>query len=283
MECTREEIAIEVWRQFTDSLRSTRGPTSIVTSLPLPEPISYHVDDNLVFTCDEGALRSNRTPFLVNNAGDWRRRPQCLPWVPGRPVVLDAPRSDATDVWQAPHGGYRIHADRVVFCGTYMRTFTRMTTMEAANESARDAVNAILDHMAAHRKEGDQQAIAGDYCDIWDPEEHELEDLDFFKRIDKLLHAANKPHIADILQFDKIADLQFPDPSPIQALMAALGSTIKSDWGMTSTEVVTSLDGLLKSAKSVVGGIAGAATDHPLLKLLGALGIGKGQPPNKGS
>jgi hypothetical protein len=283
MECTREDIATEVWRQFTDSLRSTRGPTSIVTSLPLPEPIYYHVDDNLVFTRDQGAFRSNRTPFLVNNAGDWERRPRCQPWVPGRPIVVDAPRTDATDVWQAPHGGYRIHAGSVVFCGTYMRTFTRMTTMEAANESARHAVNAILDHSAAYQTKGDYQPIAGDYCDIWDPEEYELDDLDFFKRIDKLLFEAGKPHIADILQFDKIADLQYPDPSPIQALVAALGSTIKSDWGMTSTELVTSLDGLLKSAKQVVGGIAGAASEHPLLKLLGMLGIGKGGPPRKGS
>lgn len=282
MDCTREQLAREVWRQFTDSLRSTRGPTSIVTNLPLPEPLAYHIDDNLVFTSDKGSLRANRTPFLINNAGDWDRRPRCEPWVPGRQVVLDAPRSDATDVWQAPHGGYRIHADKVVFCGTYMRTFTRMTTMEAANESARHAVNAILDHMAARGKEGDRHPIAGDYCDIWDPEEHELDDLDFFKRIDKLLFEAKKPHIADILQFDKIADLQYPEPSPIQALMAALGSTVKSDWGISSTELVTSLDGLLNSAKQVVGGIAGATGEHPLLKLLGSLGIGKTKP-QKGS
>jgi hypothetical protein len=283
MECTREEIAVEVWRQFTDSMRTTRGPTSIVTSLPLPEPISYHVDDNLVFTRDQGALRSNRTPFLVNNAGDWELRPRCQPWVPGRPIVVDAPRSDATNVWQAPHGGYRIHADSVVFCGTYMRTFTRMTTMEAANESARHAVNAILDHTAAHLTKHDHQPIAGDYCDIWDPEENELEDLGFFKRIDKLLFKAGKPHIADILQFDKIADLQYPDPSPVQALVAALGSTIKTDWDITSTELITSVNGLLQSAKQVVGGVAGAASQHPLLKLLGMFGIGKGAPPSKGS
>jgi hypothetical protein len=196
---------------------------------------------------------------------------------------MDAPRTDATDVWQAAHGGYRVHADKVVFCGTYMRTFTRMTTMEAANESARHAVNAILDHMAANQTENDRHPVAGDYCDIWDLEEYELDDLDFFKRIDKLLFAAGKPHIADILQFDKIADLQFPDASPIQALVAALGSTIKSDWGITSTELVTGLNGLLQSAKQVVGGIAGAAGEHPLLKLLGMLGLGKGGPPPKGS
>ena len=283
MACTREEIATEVWRQFTDSLRSTRGPTSIVTSLPLPQPSSYHVDDNLVFTGDRGPLRSNRTPFLINNAGDWERRPRCQPWVPGRPIVVDAPRTDATDVWQAPHGGYRVHAGSVVFCGTYMRTFTRMTTMEAANESARHAVNAILDHTAAHATQSDHQPVAGDYCDIWDPEEHELEDLDFFKRIDKLLFEAGKPHIADILQFDKIADLQYPDPSPLHALVTALGSTIKSDWGMTSMKLVSGLDGLLQSAKQVVGGIAGAAGEHPLLKLLGVLGTAKGEPPRRGS
>ena len=49
-------------------------------------------------------------------------------------------------VWQAGHGGYLVHFDKLVFAGTWCKTFTRMTSMEAACESARHAVNAILDH-----------------------------------------------------------------------------------------------------------------------------------------
>ena len=50
------------------------------------------------------------------------------------------------NVWQARHGGYQVHNNSVVFAGTWTKTFTRMTSMEAACESGRHAVNAILDH-----------------------------------------------------------------------------------------------------------------------------------------
>ncbi|MCB9665075.1 MAG: hypothetical protein H6732_13250 [Alphaproteobacteria bacterium] len=52
--------------------------------------------------------------------------------------------------WQASHGGYPVHFGSLVFAGTYLKHFTRMTTMECANESARHAVNAILDHWLVH-------------------------------------------------------------------------------------------------------------------------------------
>jgi hypothetical protein len=48
-------------------------------------------------------------------------------------------------------------------------------------------------------------------------------------------------------------------------------------------KLVSGLDGLLQSARQVVGGIAGAAGEHPLLKLLGMLGTAKGEPPHRGS
>ena len=57
-----------------------------------------------------------------------------------------ATTSNERDVWQARHGGYQVHHNSLVFAGTWTKTFTRMTTMEAACESARHAVNAILDH-----------------------------------------------------------------------------------------------------------------------------------------
>ena len=44
------------------------------------------------------------------------------------------------NVWQARHGGYQIHNNSVVFAGTWNKTFTRMTSMEAACESGQ-AVN----------------------------------------------------------------------------------------------------------------------------------------------
>lgn len=280
MESSPDEIQAEVWRQIEDSLRTTRGPTAIVTSLALPQPIYYHIDDNLVFARDR--LWINRTPFLINNVGDWDRRPRCQPWVPGGPKVGVGPRTDGPDVWQAPHGGYRVHANKVVFCGTYMRTFTRMTTMEAANESARHAVNAILDHHAWARPPEDKEMapVSGDYCQIWDIEQNELEDLDFFKRVDEMLFRAGKPHIADILQFDKIADLQHPDLTPGQALATALGSQIGKDWGIKPQDLIGSFNGLVDVARRIGQQLGGAAAggDSPVQKLLAMLKLGKSEP-----
>jgi hypothetical protein len=273
VESTPEEIQAEVWRQVTESLMSVRGATSVVTNLPLPRPRYYHLDQNLQFV--GGELRANKTPFLINNIGDWEQRPRCMPWMPGQQVDLEAPRTDAPGVWQAAHGGYRIHADKVVFCGHYMRTFTRMTTMEAANESARHAVNAILSHLAwAHGSlDSRLEPVSGDYCQIWDLEQNELEDLDFFKRIDERLFKAGKPHIADILQFDKIADLQHPELSPMQALLTALGAQIGKDWGIQPQEIVGSVRGLLDVARRLgeqLGGgvVGGGSTMQRLMSLL---------------
>ncbi|WP_437283229.1 NAD(P)-binding protein [Sorangium sp. So ce375] len=276
MESSPVEIEEEVWRQIKDSLRTTRGLVAPVTNLPLPEPRYCHLDSNLVFA--GGALRANRTPFLINNVGDWENRPRCTPWVPGRSKLGDGARTDGTGLWQAPHGGYRVHEDSVVFCGSYMRTFTRMNTMEAANESARHAVNAILDHMASTHRSDDlaKAGITGDYCDIWDIEEHELEDLAFFKRVDEMLFQAGKPHIADILQFDKLADVAHPDPSPGQSLLAALGATLQKDWGADANDLAGSFNGLMeivRAGKDLAGSLSG--TQPNLEKLLSSLGVGK--------
>jgi uncharacterized protein with NAD-binding domain and iron-sulfur cluster len=259
MESSPLEIATEVWRQVEDSLRTTRGEGSLISSLPLPKPEYYHVDENLRFAGK--GVRQNRTPFLINNAGDWQYRPRCTPWVPGTSRFVNVPRTDAPDVWQAAHGGYRVHNNKVVFCGHYMRTFTRMTTMEAANESARHAVNAILDHMAYGPKPAgytEHERISGDYCDIWDMEDYELDDLKFFKRVDEMLFAAGKPHIADILQFDKIADLQNPELGSGQALATALGVTVGKDWGIEPQEIAAAMNGLVQVARAVGGELRAA-------------------------
>ncbi|MEP7123924.1 MAG: FAD-binding protein [Byssovorax sp.] len=278
LESSPDEIRREVWRQIKGSLRTTRGATSLVTSLPLPSPTYYHLDEGLVFAGED--LRKNLTPFLINNASDWAKRPRCSPWVPGESKFVDGARSDGTDVWQAPQGGYRIHDDQIVFCGHYMRTFTRMSTMEAANESARHAVNAILSHLA-HAKDDDPRemgGVSGDYCQIWDIEQNELEDLGFFKRVDEKLFAAGKPHIADILQFDKIADLQHPELSPGQALATALGTTFAKDWGVQPGELVGGLNGLVDVARKLGKDLGGASggSESPIMALLSMLGIGKG-------
>ncbi|MEO7327221.1 MAG: FAD-dependent oxidoreductase, partial [Minicystis sp.] len=287
VESTSNEIYEEVWRQIKSSLRTTRGTTSLVTSLPLPEPRRYHLDQNLVMGIK--GLQTNRTPFLINNAGDWDQRPRCMPWVPGESKFVNGTPSDGTDVWQAPYGGYRVHCGQVVFCGHYMRTFTRMTTMESANESARHAVNAILDYFASTKREessesgGSKPVVSGDYCQIWDIEQNELEDLAFFKRIDEMLFKAGKPHMADILRFDESADLQHPNPTSGQALATALGVTAGKDWGVQPGELVSGLNGLVDVARKLGKDLGGAYSGEgsPLAGLLSLLTNGKGGTPGK--
>ncbi|MFO0653253.1 MAG: hypothetical protein U0326_43940 [Polyangiales bacterium] len=257
-----------MWRQIKDALRTTRGADSLVTSLPLPEPVYRHLDESLEFSGPN--LRANRTPFLINNKGDWGRRPRCSPWLPGRDRLPDVPDLSGTDVWQASHGGYRVHHNRVVFCGHYMRTFTRMSTMESANESARHAVNAILDHLAWSRGgDGASKAtISGDHCEVWDIEQNELDELAFFKRVDQMLFKAGKPHMADILQFDRIADMQHPALTDAQALANALGVTAGKDWGVQPGEIAASLNGLLEVARSMAKDLGVTASKQSTLSAL---------------
>ncbi len=273
IESSREEIAEEVWRQIEDGMLSSRGPRSRHVNLPLPKYVYYHVDQNLVF--QGSSLAVNTTPFLINNAGDWERRPKCMPWVPGTVPNPKAPRTGAPDVWQAPHGGYRVHGNCLVFAGHYMRTFTRMTTMEAATESARHAVNAILDHASRFREPTDDaHRVSGDYCEIFDIESFELEDLAALKRVDQELFKDGYPTLADILGFDSLADLQHPRLPDGTALGIAVGTTFAKDWGIDAKDVVATLRniaGLIDPAvvASLASSLSGSSASGWLPKLAG--------------
>jgi hypothetical protein len=170
--CTADEIAREVWDQIT---RSQRSPD---TAPPLPA--YYAIDKNLLFAASEkdatrdpgyrqsGALDRNLTPFLVNSA-------------------------DHVGAFPERPGAYQVHMKHFVFAGTYLQTRTRLVTMEAANESARHAVNAVLRDA---RKPGQS---AGQLCPIFDPEEREPDELYLLHRIDAELLARGLPHWMDIL------------------------------------------------------------------------------------
>jgi len=288
-QCPEEALAREVWRQLSESLRRARDRRREADSvvLPIPEPRYYHVDDHLVFS-RFGDACTTLTPFLTNNVGDWKHRPGADPWDPGFPRArID--RQDEPDIWQSGHGGYQVHFDTLVFAGTYVRTFTRMTTMEAANESARHAVNAILDHLTARRAEvakyaylgaiddarrdarrqgipidgaallkGAQQVdqrfagIAGDYCKIFDPERHELEGLEFLKRVDAMLAKEGMPHMFDILGVEGWLDHLQPNIDPLEGLFAALGDTMKDDWAIKTSEILAALAPLKKFGDAVL-------------------------------
>lgn len=178
-ESTKQEIADEVWRQIRDTLSRDK---------PVPEPIIYHLDENIVFSDNgEGPPARNETPLIINRTGRFHERP-------GEPD---------------PERGYRLQPGRIVFAGTYMQTYTRMTTMEAANESGRHAVNAILEN----------EHFEGDRCMIADPEQYEIDDLKWLVEIDRGLWELGLPHFVDILRLEELPESLY-SPETLARMLA---------------------------------------------------------------
>lgn len=173
--CSAHDLAVEAWRQVSTAVTNAGGW--------IPDPVWYHVDDEIVFGPEGGSVQRNRSPFLLNNAGMWELRP-------GRG---DTDESIEYDVHFSDQG-----YQRLVLAGTYMRTRTRIVTMEAANESARHAVNAILRDARARLPEG----RIGQPAPIWDPEERELPDLTHLKELDGQLHRWGLPHLFQTLDLE---------------------------------------------------------------------------------
>ena len=108
-ECSKEEIAREVWAQLQAALNNDE---EILASSNL---VDWFLDPSIVFPNPTKA--TNLEPLMINTKGSWDIRPEAaLPEV-----------------------------DNLFLASDYVRTFTDLATMEAANEAARRAVNAILD------------------------------------------------------------------------------------------------------------------------------------------
>jgi hypothetical protein len=174
--CTADQIAREVWLQITISLQRSKDTAPSL-------PMYYAIDRNLLFAASDkdptrdpgyrqsGSIARNLTPFLVNSA-------EHVGAFPERP------------------GAYQVHLKNFVFAGTYLQTRTRLVTMEAANESARHAVNAVL-------RDGRARGFnTGQLCPIFDPEEREPDELYLLHRIDAELLARGLPHWMDILMVE---------------------------------------------------------------------------------
>ncbi len=166
------EIAREVWRQLRDAVGS--GAVSdevtdreIVPRAKLPEvPWAWHIDSELFNPSNKvtGGL------LLINRPGDYALRPG--------------------QIAQPSRGYDLVLGGRLVFAGPHMQTFTRLTTMEAANESARHAVNGILR----------ARSYAGDGCAIFPLERLEIPETATLKRLDRALYADGLAHAAELLR-----------------------------------------------------------------------------------
>lgn len=151
-----------------------------------PTPFAYAFDQNIKFDTP----KSDASPFLVNKTGKYKGRPGAIEEKQDESIPLVEDHRRLCD------SRYTLHANFYVLAGTFMQTYTRLTSMEGACESARHAVNKLF---AVWHAESEP-------CLIWDPEDHELPDLQWLKELDDELFARRQPHFVDTLGWECIPD-----------------------------------------------------------------------------
>jgi uncharacterized protein with NAD-binding domain and iron-sulfur cluster len=136
-ECSHEDIRIEVWKQLCDAL-NVDG--TVVLSDDMIE--YWHIDGDIRALPHEREM--NEEPLLVNTVRSWDDRPEAYSAI-----------------------------DNLFLASDYVRTNTDLATMEAANEAARRAVNAILESTGNRAQQ----------CAVWDI--HEPVALQALRALDK--------------------------------------------------------------------------------------------------
>jgi uncharacterized protein with NAD-binding domain and iron-sulfur cluster len=149
--CSREEVAKEVWAQIKASVNDT-GSRDRLRDADLH---SWYLDPGIQWSRARSANR-NDDPLLVNTVGSWEKRPTARTRIPN-----------------------------LVLAGDYVQTDIDLATMEGANESARAAVNVILDASGS-------SAERVEMFRLLDPPEFES-----VKAIDRQRHAAGQPNLLD--------------------------------------------------------------------------------------
>ena len=197
---TASEIAAGAWQQIRDhhddAFRARYGENQ-----PLPFPAWYAIDTNLDFTTP----KKNHTPFLVNRVGAYPKRPGRLldDW------CRDHPETKPTTSKQISF--YDVHLGKYVLVGTFMKTYTRLTSMEGANESARHGVNALLTYFK----------VPTDHCEIWDPEDNEIADLQWLRDLDEKRYEDGLPHVLTTLGSLSLGSLNL-EPALVAAAKGAV-------------------------------------------------------------
>ncbi|WP_433729998.1 hydroxysqualene dehydroxylase [Nocardia sp. CA-129566] len=149
-ECTHEEIAREVWAQLTAHLND-RGELLRDNDLH-----SWFLDTGISWQ-ESQRRNANADPLLINTAGSWDCRPE-------------------------PHGAL----ENLFLAGDYVRTNVDLATMEGANESARDAVNAILEVSGSNAERCRKFTL------------YRVPELEPLRRIDADRYAAGQPNLFDV-------------------------------------------------------------------------------------
>ena len=180
---------------------------------------------------EHALVLENGNPYIINVPGQWRYRPGLLDGM----------------IWYASENNSLMR--RWIPAGTFMATHTRLTTMEAANESGRHAVNAILHKILVPPKKGEpplfnrQGKLIGDFCKIWDPEQYELPDLDLLKELDEALLHKGLPHLLDIL---KVIDFleALPEDARLTDAARQIGRLLERQLALTAAVPLIGLTAL---------------------------------------
>ena len=148
-ECSPEEVAAEVLAQIRE--HQTAGQH-------LPDGIvhSWFLDPGVQWDPARGRS-TNETPLLINTVDSWRKRPAARTRIPN-----------------------------LLMSGDFVQTDVDLATMEGANESARHAVNAILD-------ESGSSAERVETFRLYDPPEFMA-----LKATDKLLYGLGAKNLLDL-------------------------------------------------------------------------------------
>jgi uncharacterized protein with NAD-binding domain and iron-sulfur cluster len=122
-ECTLDEIKDEVWAQLKAHLNALGQHQLEDANL-----LGWHIDPDIKYPRSHVDNDGNAEPLLVNTVNTWQYRPDAATEIPNLYLASD-----------------------------YVRTYTDLATMEGANEAARRAVNAILQHAGSNAAR----------CQIW--------------------------------------------------------------------------------------------------------------------
>ncbi|MEU0542508.1 FAD-dependent oxidoreductase [Nocardia sp. NPDC005978] len=150
-ECTHDEIAREVWAQLQAHLNDKQ------ILLRDEDLHSWFLDTGVTWNAAQ-RRNENADPLLINTAGSWALRPE----------------------------SHRAELENLFLAGDYVRTKVDLATMEGASESARTAVNALLE-------------VAGSTaprCALFTL--YRAPELDPFRQLDETRYAAGQPNLFDV-------------------------------------------------------------------------------------
>ncbi|MFF4797983.1 FAD-dependent oxidoreductase [Streptomyces sp. NPDC001351] len=149
-ECTKDEIVAELWAQLKDGLNDAGK-----TTLRDEDRLGWFMDPAV--TGLGGPNPQNREQLLIHPTGTLYNRPSARTKVPN-----------------------------FFLAGDYVHTDVDLATMEGANESARRAVNALLD--------ADNSDV--EPCEIW--ELYRPPEMEPLKRVDELRYKLGLPNTFDL-------------------------------------------------------------------------------------